>query len=183
MEKTRCTIWLTVITFLTCSSGSLQGVNAWSWQGDGPLFGIGQGPGMLNVTEAVTARTILKGGDDYANHIRMQLAADDDQHSAQIEEELQKIWGRMNAAAQNGDINTLIKYFSLDSQERYRNVFTQMGASALPKIFSSIEMIHVLEVRGHLVEAEALRTENGTKFSYPITFIEEQDGVWKVDGM
>jgi hypothetical protein len=38
-------------------------------------------------------------------------------------------------------------------------------------------------VYDHHVEGELLRTTNGTLYSFPITFIEEQEGVWKVRGM
>jgi hypothetical protein len=100
-----------------------------------------------------------------------------------LDKELQKIWGRMTAAAKAGDIDTLISYFALESQEEYRYRFDRMGPAALSNSFTRVEGIHVLEVYDHHVEGELLRTTNGTLYSFPITFIEEQEGVWKVRGM
>jgi hypothetical protein len=180
MGKGSHAIWLTIMTFIICSPGFLRIIDAWSSQEHGLPFETGQRQAITNAEKGGAEGVVLWGVDDVSNHIR---TANHDPNLAGVEKELQKIWRGVNTAAQNGDIDTLISYFALQSQERYRSTFTQIGTTALPKIFSSIELIHLLNVRDHYAEAEAIRTENGEKFSYPIYFIEEQDGIWKVESM
>jgi hypothetical protein len=61
-------------------------------------------------------------------------------------------------------------------------VFADLGSDGLAQSIGSIEMIHLMSVRDYWAEVEAIRTENGEKFSYPMSFIKERGEVWKLEG-
>lgn len=101
---------------------------------------------------------------------------------AQIERAIQDIWSNVRSAAQSGDIDRLLTYFAKDQQEKYRYVFADLGPDKLAQSIGSIEMVHLMSVSDYWAEAEAIRTEHGEKFSYPMSFIKERGETWKVQG-
>jgi hypothetical protein len=112
----------------------------------------------------------------------MRLAGHLGPDMAEIERILQGIWSNVRAAAQSGDIDRLLTYFAIDQQDKYRHVFADLGSDGLAQSIGSIEMIHLMSVRDYWAEVEAIRTENGEKFSYPMSFIKERGEVWKLEG-
>jgi hypothetical protein len=101
---------------------------------------------------------------------------------AEIERILQGIWSNVRATAQSGGIDRLLTYIAIDQQDKYRHVFADLVPDALAQSIGSIEMIHLMSVRDYWAEVEAIRTENGEKFSYPMSFIKERGEVWKLEG-
>jgi hypothetical protein len=98
-----------------------------------------------------------------------------------VEALLSAKWDGVKAAATIGDIEGALAYFIPSSQDRYRFVFQDLGASLSQKL-ESIEAIHLLSLRNGVAEAEAIRTEDGTAFSYPMTYLQDANGIWKFDG-
>ena len=68
-----------------------------------------------------------------------------------------------------GNTDGGLTYFVTQSQERYRGIFTGLQSS-LSQILSSIETFALFSVSNKEAQAETLRTESGTTYSYPIIF-------------
>jgi len=92
---------------------------------------------------------------------------------------LKSKWEGMKAALVNGDIETALTYFTSPVQERYRLTFNQFK-DKLPIRISNIEAPHLLNVSDILAEAELIRTRHGVRYSYPITFVKDRNGLWKI---
>jgi hypothetical protein len=90
-------------------------------------------------------------------------------------------WNAMQTRLLSGDLDGAMTYFSGRSQERYRAILTQIQA-LIPQAFGSIEEIHLLFVRNDQAEMEAIRTEGGIRYSYPIVLIQDETGAWKLWG-
>lgn len=90
-------------------------------------------------------------------------------------------WDAMWAALLGGNIDGAMTFFASSSQARYRSIFTDLQAQ-LPTVFSGIEGFHLLWVRGNAAEAEAIRTEAGEGYSYPVTLDRSETGFWKFKG-
>ena len=90
-------------------------------------------------------------------------------------------WEDMQAALLSGDLDGAMTYFAGRSQERFSSMFQQIQ-SLLPDAFGSIEDVHLLFVRNGEAEMEAIRTEGGITYSYPIVFIQDETGTWKLWG-
>ncbi len=99
----------------------------------------------------------------------------------QTEALLQQKWDAMQAELLAGNIDGALTYFVGGSQSRYRQLFTDLQAS-LPGIFASIETFHLLSVSNDRAEAEAVIPRAGTTYSYPIFYIQNENGIWKLRG-
>jgi PKD repeat protein len=91
-------------------------------------------------------------------------------------------WAVMKAALFAGNIESALNYFVEPSKDMYRNVFIQMGSDKINSRFSSIFDLSLDILYGKLSECGALRNEDGVVFSYPVTFIKDGDGIWKMMG-
>ena len=94
---------------------------------------------------------------------------------------LKQQWDAMWSALLAGNLNGALTYFVRESQERYRAIFMDIQP-LLPQAFASIEGFHLLSVANGDAEAEAVRTENGTTYSYPILYVQDNKGIWKLKG-
>ena len=92
-------------------------------------------------------------------------------------------WEGMKGALLAGNIETALNYFVEPSKDMYRNVFIQMGNDKINSRFSSIFDLRLDILYGKLSECGALRNEDGVVFSYPVTFIKDGDGIWKMMGL
>lgn len=82
---------------------------------------------------------------------------------------------------QYSDHKTALTYFVAGSRDRYNQAFTSLGGS-LNAIFSLISEFKVYKVYGSMAECGVIRIENGTPYSYPVTFVQDENGVWKIMG-
>lgn len=89
----------------------------------------------------------------------------------------------MKASLLAGNIETALNYFIEPSKDMYRNVFIQMGSDKINSRFSSIFELRLDILYGKLSECGALRNEDDVVFSYPVTFIKDSDGIWKMMGL
>jgi hypothetical protein len=90
-------------------------------------------------------------------------------------------WNGVTAALNAGNIEAAMPYFVGRSQEKYRTIFQDLQPS-LSQIFASIESLHLLSVGNDEAEMEALRTESGIVYSYPVIFMRDETGMWRLWG-
>lgn len=98
-----------------------------------------------------------------------------------IEVELQARWDEIRAALIRDDIERVLTYFVAGSRERYRKEFTTPG-SRIKTIFLEIKELKLYTVDERVAQCGAIRIENGKTFSYPIVFVRDENGVWKIMG-
>ena len=91
-------------------------------------------------------------------------------------------WERIWGALLEGKIDRALEYFAPASRDKYRRVLTELQSSR-KVIHTSIEAIHLLSVRDGVAEAEVVRTEEGTTYSYPIYFVRGIDGTWQLESL
>jgi hypothetical protein len=101
---------------------------------------------------------------------------------AEIEALLQAEWEGMKTALMSGDIETAINSYVDNSKNRYRDKFTQMGHSKVNSIFSSIGNFELSHMNGQVAECRVVRVESDGTFSYPVTFVLDENGIWKIMG-
>jgi len=126
-------------------------------------------PGMYLVT--VTART---AAGPYANRLAFRAL-----DPTATETLLRQKWDAMWSALLAGNVDGALTYFATRSHERYRSIFTELQPS-LPQLYGGIESFHLLSVTNDEAEAEAVRTEEGIPYSYPINYYWGEDGIWKL---
>ena len=101
--------------------------------------------------------------------------------SAEDEQALIKTqWDAMVAAMQSGDIETAMAYFIDSAQDEYRVTFSEMSSEKLNAIFANVIDLELYTLSDHLANCGALRTEFGTDYSYPVVFMRDGNGGWKI---
>ncbi len=101
---------------------------------------------------------------------------------AEIEERIRARWDGMVAAIAGGDIEGGISYFAPGAQEEYRKVFLGLGAEKVRTLLENIQELRLGRLNGRYGSCEAIRQEAGGLYSYPVTFVQGADGLWKIKG-
>jgi PKD repeat protein len=104
------------------------------------------------------------------------------QSRSQLDTTLKAKWAAMKAALLAGNVDTALSYFIDGSQSRYRAIFTGMNSATINEIFSGISSIEVTKVNGRIASCGALRNEAGGTYSYPLIYIQDNKGIWKILG-
>jgi hypothetical protein len=99
-----------------------------------------------------------------------------------IEARLKVKWEGMKTALMAGNIEEGLKYFIAGTQDRYRGVFSQMNSEKISRIFSGITEIQLKRISDDRAMCGAIRVESGGTYSYPVQFVKDQDGVWRIYG-
>lgn len=100
----------------------------------------------------------------------------------QIEKTLQAKWKEAADAFSSGNIEQALSHFAPAVQYRYRLIFGRMPIRNLQAVFSGIKEIQLEKFTGRIAECEAVRDEGGKEYSYPVTFVLGDDGVWRIMG-
>ncbi len=74
-----------------------------------------------------------------------------------------------------------LSYFVEGSKDRYRQVFTELGTE-INNRFAEITGFEIYTVDDHTAQCGAVRVETGGIYAYPVTFIKDENGIWKVMG-
>ncbi|GBE53869.1 hypothetical protein BMS3Bbin15_00015 [archaeon BMS3Bbin15] len=88
----------------------------------------------------------------------------------------------MKTALLAGDAETALTYFVEDSKDRYREKFTQLSDDQINSIFSNIIEFEIYSVNDSIAQCGAIRVESGGTFSYPVTFVKDENGIWNMMG-
>ncbi len=104
------------------------------------------------------------------------------QNRDQLDGLLKKKWDEMKAALMRVDIEGAVGYFVAGSRDKYRQIFTQLGSDKINSIFSNISEIRLYTAYGQVAECGAIRSEAGKAYSYPVTFVKDENGIWRIIG-
>ncbi len=99
-------------------------------------------------------------------------------NQAQLDNLLQGIWEALKSALRAKDINTAMTYFDVAARDRYSPIFTALK-DIMPTILDTFIEFNFVKFYKYTVEYEIVANENGVLYSYPITFIKSEDGLWR----
>jgi hypothetical protein len=88
----------------------------------------------------------------------------------------------MKGALMGGDVEMALNYFVAGAQDRYRGVFTELGDTKINSIFANILEIKLYTLSEGTAGCGAIRRESGGLYSYPVTFVQDEKGIWKIMG-
>jgi len=101
--------------------------------------------------------------------------------SAEDEQALIKArWDAMVAAMMSGDIEGALTYFIDSAQEKYRTLFANKSSAQISAIFENVIELELYTLTDQLAQCGAVRSEFGTDYSYPVVFVRDQSGDWKI---
>jgi hypothetical protein len=91
-------------------------------------------------------------------------------------------WNTMKEALLKGDIEGSLTHFVNGSKNNYGNLFQRLTPERINDIFSTVTDISVQTFLGRIAECGAIRNESGGRYSYPVTFAQDEIGLWKILG-
>ena len=100
------------------------------------------------------------------------------------EKAVKALWTGLCEAMLAGDIEKAVSYFALGCQENYQRTFKQMIKEKrnIASIFSnksSLNFNKKFKPGDPFIECSIIRNE----ISYPIKFVRDLDGSWKINGL
>jgi hypothetical protein len=101
---------------------------------------------------------------------------------AELETRLVSKWEGMKGALLSGNMEVALSFFVPGAQDRYRQVFEELGSDGINSLFSTINGVELDTASGRAAEGGLIRGEDGKTYSYPITFVQDQNGIWKILG-
>jgi hypothetical protein len=96
---------------------------------------------------------------------------------------LRSKWEGMRTALVGGDIEGALQFFVAASRDRYRQVFSDLGSERITFLFSNIVEFKLFTLYGKAAGAGAVRMESGRRYAYPVNFVKDEKGMWKISGL
>jgi hypothetical protein len=101
----------------------------------------------------------------------------------EVEPLLRSKWEGMKTALVNGDVEGALQYFVATSRDRYRQTFTDLGNERINFLFSTIIEFKIFTLYGKVAGCGAVRIEGGRRYAYPVNFVQDENGIWKIMGL
>ncbi len=95
---------------------------------------------------------------------------------------LRSKWDGMKVALLSGNMEAALQYFVAGAKNEYKEIFTELGTSEIASIFSAIINFDVATISGRLAERAVDRVEAGATYSYPVSLVKDENGIWKIMG-
>jgi hypothetical protein len=89
------------------------------------------------------------------------------------------VFEQFKAALSSGDVNTAVSYFTEVSAEKYRIFFEQLS-SYLPQMANEMGELIFVRLDTDMAVYDILREESGQICGYPLVFIRDEAGEWKI---
>jgi len=89
------------------------------------------------------------------------------------------VWGQFKAALAVGDIERAVSFTAEISAEQYRTFFQELEAY-LPQMATEMGELIFIKQNEEMIHYDLLREESGELYAYPVIFIKEEDGSWKI---
>jgi hypothetical protein len=93
---------------------------------------------------------------------------------------LQAKWASMKDALRAGDIPRALEAVTHQSRERYGRLFTDLQPQ-FGRIDTILTDIEAVDFHGRTAEYQMLRTRGNTTLSYLVGFLQDEDGIWRLD--
>lgn len=92
---------------------------------------------------------------------------------------LQGKWTDMQNALVNGDINAALRNFDGGQESKYKRALEKLK-DKFAEIFTADERLDFVSAYGNRIEYENIVVEGDKAFSYPIVFVRDENGLWKI---
>jgi alpha-tubulin suppressor-like RCC1 family protein len=92
------------------------------------------------------------------------------------------IWNRLKTALLIGDIETALNEVVDSKKDEYRNMFTQLGVDKINSLLANNTDFELDIYRDNTAECGVIREESDGVYSYPVGFVKDANGVWKIRG-
>lgn len=125
---------------------------------------------------SLTAKVISKQGKTLSDTMTISVL-----NKTKMQSQLKGIWEAMRAALLAGNVEKALTYFVDVDQDRYRQMFADLNGN-IYKVFSTISDVELYTLTGRSAECGAVRVENGVPYSYPLAFVQDDTGTWKIYG-
>lgn len=119
-----------------------------------------QGPDMQTYTDSVTVTVVPR---------------------YQLETLLKGKWEGMKAKIAAGDVEGAVQQFISTSRSQYQSVFTDPTTDVLARL-NEISALEVYTVLSDTAQGGAIRQEADGEYAYPVNFIRDENGVWRISG-
>jgi len=96
--------------------------------------------------------------------------------------DLVRVWQNLKAALERGDAESAMQFVACDSRSRYRPVFAALAAEP-SKVEMALTEIQARTFGRETAEFEMRRSVNGTTSSFPVAFIRDYDGIWRLKSL
>jgi hypothetical protein len=93
----------------------------------------------------------------------------------------QDIWEQFKAALAAGDINQAVSFFTKDQSQKYRILFQQLQ-TYLPQMAGEMGELILVEQDENIAYYDLMRQQNGDTYGYPVLFVKDETGNWKISG-
>ena len=130
-------------------------------------------------TEGVYAFTVTAVGYDgktYSDRIAITVL-----DRAKLDALLKAKWEGMKAAVINGNLELGLSYFAYGSRDKYRAIFMDPSRNITARL-SEITKIEIYSIKGMVAQGGGIRIESDGAYAYPLTFVRDQNGMWKIMG-
>ena len=150
------------------------------FEGDGTIDYTGttfENISHVYTTEGIFYPTITisdSQGNTYSDTIAITVM-----NKTEIDTLLKGKWDGMKGALRNKDVEGAVSYFLSISQQRYRDIFTNL-LNSLPDIASNMQTIEMISVEDGVTEYRIKRLEEAGEITYYIYFVPDENGLWKI---
>jgi PKD repeat protein len=100
-------------------------------------------------------------------------------NETQLDSLLRAKWEGMKTALVSGDMDKAMEYYHEDTKQGFRDALTVLGPQ-LVAIFTAPEQLMLIEVRDRYATYEYISEEEGVTYSYPLVFLKDPDGIWRI---
>lgn len=126
----------------------------------------------------VTASSIGPDGQTYQDTIAITVM-----NRNQLDMLLKAKWEGMKGELMAGNIEGALMYFAMSSRNRYRDLLAEFTQEQLAGILSNVIGFDIESLNDGSAECEATRNETAGEYSYPVTFVRDGMGLWKIMGL
>jgi hypothetical protein len=119
---------------------------------------------------------------DSQNTVYSQTVAIVVHDGQQLDQLFNSLWGNMKNALVRGDVNGAAQYLNEGAKRKYQPVFEALKPQ-FPQIIASYSPLRRILITDSIGEYAIVRTYNGQNRVYLIYFLQDVDGVWRVDAM
>jgi len=102
------------------------------------------------------------------------------EETAELDKNLKAIFWKMIDALKMNDIELALTYFSDFHKDKPRKMFQALSAEALQKSIRDIKGLSSMEIWGDTVHYEVSNTQNGQNYLFPLDFVQDLDGKWRI---
>jgi hypothetical protein len=104
------------------------------------------------------------------------------QDLAALDGQLQAKWAALRTALAQGDVAAASALFTGRARDVYADQFSALaGAGALGQVAADLGGLSLVRVRDGGVEYELRAVQNGVEYSFPVLFILDENGIWRLD--